>query len=50
MAKKVISFRIDEEDIEALKAMAEKHVRPLSSEISYIIRKAKEEDDKYPAI
>ena len=44
MAKEVLAVRLEKQDIDLLKALAEKHVRPLGSELAYIIRKAAQED------
>lgn len=44
MAKQVISIRISDEDIALLKKMADAHVRPVSSEFTYILRKVAAEE------
>lgn len=40
MPKEVLSIRLDKSDIELLKKLADVHVRPVGSELAFIIRQA----------
>lgn len=40
MPKEVLSIRLDKEDIDLIKKLADLHVRPVGSELAFLIRQA----------
>jgi len=45
MAKEVLTIRLERTDIDLLKAMAEKNVRTVASQVAFLIRTAAQEQN-----